>query len=178
MKKVSDWKPVINPVISYTLDSQLMEGITYHERSALGVSLDSRPTEGASCLEPQEQSVLGSSLAALPVEGVAVKSLKGKPVIQPVQDSTPDGQPMEGTTYLERPALGVSLDSGLREGMLRTETLEQPVFDEGSIVRPEAADMSERHHEQTYFKLSTRQIPNINIVHNADVSTDINTERP
>ena len=45
MKKVSDWKPVINPVISYTLDSQLMEGITYHERSALGVSLDSRPTD-------------------------------------------------------------------------------------------------------------------------------------
>ena len=97
-KKVSDWKPVINPVISYTLDSQLMEGIIYHERSALGVSLDSRPTEGASCLEPLEQSVLGSSLAARPVEGVVVKSLKGKPVIQPVQDSTPDGQPMEGTT--------------------------------------------------------------------------------
>ena len=80
-----------NPVISYTLDSQLMEGITYHERSALGVSLDSGPTEGASCLEPLDQSVLVSSLAARPVEGVAVKSLTGKPVIQPVQDSTPDG---------------------------------------------------------------------------------------
>ena len=55
---------MINPVISYTLDSQLMEGITYHERSARGVSLDSRPTEGAPCLEPLEQSVLSSSLAA------------------------------------------------------------------------------------------------------------------
>ena len=42
-------------VISYTLDSQLMEGITYLERSALGVCLDSGPTEGASCLEPLEQ---------------------------------------------------------------------------------------------------------------------------
>ena len=39
---------MINPAISYTLDSRLMEGITYLERSALGVSLDSRPTEGAS----------------------------------------------------------------------------------------------------------------------------------
>ena len=120
-EKVSDWKPVINPVISYTLDSQLMEGITYYKRSARGVSLDSRPTEGAPCLEPLEQSVLSSSLAARPVQGVAVKVLEWKPVIQPVQDSTPDGQPMEGTTYLEHPALGVSLDSRLREGMSHTE---------------------------------------------------------
>ena len=99
-------------------------------------------------------------------------------MIQPVQDSTPDSQPMEETTYLERPALGVSLDSGLREGMLHTETLEQSVLDEGSIVRPEAADMSERHHEQTCFKLLARPMPDIDIVHNADVSTDINTDRP
>ena len=35
---------MINPVISHTLDSQLMEGITYHERSAREVSLDSIPT--------------------------------------------------------------------------------------------------------------------------------------
>ena len=48
-----------------------MEGITYLERSALGVSLDSRPTEGAPCLEPLEQSVLSSSLAA-PVEAEEV----------------------------------------------------------------------------------------------------------
>ena len=49
---------MINPVISYTLDSQPMEGITYHERSARGVSLDSRPTEGAPCQETLEQLVL------------------------------------------------------------------------------------------------------------------------
>ena len=38
-----------------------MEGIAYLECSALGVSLDSRPTEGAPCREPLEQSVLSSS---------------------------------------------------------------------------------------------------------------------
>ena len=112
------------------------------------------------------------------MEGVAVKNLEGKPVIQPVQDSIPGGQPMEGTTYLEYPALGVSLDSRLREGMSRTETLKQSVLGEGSIVRPEAADMSERHHKQTCFKLSARPMPDIDIVHNADVSTDMNTDRP
>ena len=59
----SVWEPVLNPVISYTQDSQLMEGNTYLDHSALGVSLDSGPTEGASCLEPLEQSVPSSSLA-------------------------------------------------------------------------------------------------------------------
>ena len=124
---------MINPVISYTLDSQLMEGTTYLERSALGVSLDSGPTEGASCLEPLEQWVFSSSLAARPVAGVAEKGLDWKPVIQPVQDSTPDGQPMEGTTYLEHSAAGVSLDSGLMEGMSYTEPLEQSVLGECSV---------------------------------------------
>ena len=57
------WEPVLNPVISNTLDSQLMEGSTYLEHLALGVCLDSGPTEGASCLEPLEQLVPSSSLA-------------------------------------------------------------------------------------------------------------------
>ena len=41
--------------------------------------------------------------------------------------------------------------------------------------------MSERHHKQTCFKLSARPMPDIDIhfvVHNADVSTDINTDLP
>ena len=46
MEERLEWKPVINPVISYTLDSRLMEGNTYLKRSALGVFLDSGPTEG------------------------------------------------------------------------------------------------------------------------------------
>ena len=143
-ENILDWKPVINPVISYTLDGRPMEGTTCPEHLALGVSLDSRLTEGASCLEPLEQLVFSSSLAARPVEGVTVKVLDWKPVIQPVQDSTPDGQPMEGTTYLEHSALGVSLDSGLMEGMSCTEPLEQSLLGEWSVVRPEETDTPER----------------------------------
>ena len=112
----SEWKVVINPVISYTLDGRLREGNTYLERSALGVSLDSGLTEGSSCLEPLDQSVLSSSLAARPVEGITEKVSDWKPVINLVQDITPDGRPMEGTAYPEHSAPGVSLDSGLRAG--------------------------------------------------------------
>ena len=106
MEERSEWKLVINPVISYTLDSRLMEGNTYLERSALGLSMDSGPMEGASCLKPLEQSVLSSSLAARPAEGVTEKISDWKPVINPVQDITPDGRPMEGTAYPEHSALG------------------------------------------------------------------------
>ena len=116
VQRISEWKPVINPAISYTLDSRPMEGITDLERSALGVSLDSGPTEGASCLEPLEQSVLISSLAAQPVEGVTEKVLDWKPVINPVISYTLESQLMEGTTYLERPALGCPWTVDLRRG--------------------------------------------------------------
>ena len=115
---------MINPVISYTLDSQLMEGITYLERPALDVSLDSRPTEGASCLEPLAQWVFSLSLIARPVEGVAENVSDRKPVINPVISYTLDSQLMEGITYLERSALGVSLDSGPTEGASCLEPLE------------------------------------------------------
>ena len=127
-EKVSDWKPVINPVMSYTLDSGLMEGNTYLERSALGVYLDSGPTEGASCLEPLEQWVFSSSLAARPVSCIAENVSYWKPVINPVQDITPDGRPMEGTAYPEHLAPGVSLDSGLRAGMSQLEPLQLSVL--------------------------------------------------
>ena len=114
-----------------------------------------------------------------------MKVLYWKPVIQPVQDSTPDGQPIEGTTYLEHSALGVSLESGLMEGMSCTEPLEQSVLGEWSVVRPEETDTPERpalasqtNHKQTSFKLSARPMPDTDIVYNADVSTDKNTELP
>ena len=112
---------MLNPASSYTLDSQPMEGITYLERPAFGVSLDRGPTEGAPCLEPLEQSVLSSSLAEQPVEGVAEKVSDRKPVINPVRNINPDGRPMEGITYPEHP--GMSLDSRLRAGMLKVEPL-------------------------------------------------------
>ena len=61
--------------------------------------------------------------------------------------------------------------------MSRTEKLEQAVLGEGSIVRPEMADTSERHHKQTCFKLSARPTPANDIVHKTDVNTNINTDR-
>ena len=73
------------------------------------MSLDSGLTEGASCLEPLEQSVLSSSLVARP-EGIMEKVSDWKPVINPVQDITPDGRPMEGTAYPG--AFGPGGDSG------------------------------------------------------------------
>ena len=88
-----------------------MEGITYLEHLALGVSLDSRPMEGTSCLEPLEQSILQSSWIARPRNGVIKQKSEWKPVITPASSYTLDSRPIEGITYLERPALGVSLDS-------------------------------------------------------------------
>ena len=55
IKQKSEWKPVITPASSYTLDSRPMEGITY--------------MEGTSCLEPLEQSILQSSWIARPCNG-------------------------------------------------------------------------------------------------------------
>ena len=104
-------------------------------------------------------------------------------MIQPVQDSAPDGQPMEETTYLEHSALGVSLDSGLMEGMSCTEPLEQSVLGECLVTPPEGTDTPERpalasrtDHEETCLKLSARLMPDTDIVHNADVSIDIYTD--
>ena len=99
IENVLDWEALRNPATSYTLDSRFMEGITNLERTALGVSLDSRPTEGAPCREPLEQSVLSSSLAAQPVEGVAEEVSDRKPVINPVQNINPYVLPMEGIAY-------------------------------------------------------------------------------
>ena len=133
---VLDWEPLRNPATSYTLDSRPMEGITNLERSALGVSLDSRPTEGAPCLEPLEQSVLSSSLAVRPVEGITKKVTYWKSVINPVISYTLDSQLMEGITYLECLALGVSLDSRPMEGALCLEPLEQSVLSSSLAARP------------------------------------------
>ena len=106
---------MINPVLSYTLDSRLME-----------------------------QSVLSSMLVVRQVEGVTKIVSDCKPVINPVQDITPDGRPMEGTTYPEHPALKVSLDSGLRAGMSSIEPTRQSVLNMLSVTRPDETDRPER----------------------------------
>ena len=62
--------------------------------------------EGTSCLEPLEQSILQASWIARPCNGVIKQKSEWKPVITPASRYTLDSRPMEGITYLERPALG------------------------------------------------------------------------
>ena len=57
--------------------------------------------------------------------------------MNPVQDITPDGRPMEGTAYLEHLALGVSLDSGLRAGISNLEPLQLSVLKTSLVARPQ-----------------------------------------
>ena len=61
VERISDGEPAARQVPDTTLDSRLTEGITYLEHPAPGVSPDSGPMEGMSCLEPLEQSILHSS---------------------------------------------------------------------------------------------------------------------
>ena len=69
------------------------------------------------------------------------------------------------------------------EGMSCTEPLEQSVLGDCSVTQPEETDTPERpalasrtDHKQTCLKLSARPMPDTDIVHNTDVSTDINTD--
>ena len=130
VEKISDWVPEATP------DGRLMEGTTYLEHSALGVSLDSGLIAGMSSLEPLEQSVLNTLLVAQPGEEITEKISDWEPVAHPVPDTTLDGRLMEGTTYLDHSALGVFLDSGLMAGMSSLEPLEQSVLNTLLITRP------------------------------------------
>ena len=101
----------------------------------------------------------------------------------PVPDINLDGRPMEGNTYLEPSDLGVSLDSGLMEGMSRPEPLEQSVLGEWSVVQPDETDMPERpvlasqvNHGQSHFKSSARPMSDPDQVNNADVNADVDTD--
>ena len=108
VERISDEEPTVRPVPGTALDSQLMERITYLEHPALGVSLDSGPMEGSSCLEPVEQSILRSSRMERPRNGDgSVKRISdGEPTVRQVPGTALDSQLMEGTTYLEHSALG------------------------------------------------------------------------
>ena len=136
VERISDGEPTACQVPDITLDSRLKEGITYLEHPALGVSLDSGPMEGTSCLEPLEQSILQSSWIARPHNCVIKEKSEWKPVITPASSYTLDSRPMEGITYLERPALGVFLDSGPTEGASCLEPLEQSVLGSSLAARP------------------------------------------
>ena len=79
VEQISDEEPTVCQVSGSALDSHLIERITYLEHPAQGVSLDSRPMEGSSCLEPVKQSILRSSQTERPrigdrlVEGISDK---------------------------------------------------------------------------------------------------------
>ena len=78
-EEISDWEPEASPMPETNLDSGHMEGML--------------------CPEPSEQSVPNSCLVARAVEDVAEEVLNHKPVMNPVQDSDPDGQLREVKEY-------------------------------------------------------------------------------
>ena len=143
VEEVSDWEPAASPVPDATLDGRLMEGTTYLEHSALGVSLDSGLMEGMLSPEPVEQSVLNTLWVARPGRGITEETSDWEPVAHPVPDTTLDGRLMEGTTYLGRLILGVALDSGLMEGTSSPEPLEQSVRNTLSAAQPEEGTTEE-----------------------------------
>ena len=184
VQKISDWEPEASPVPDTTPDGRPMEGNTYLERSALGVSLDSELVAGMSNLEPLEQSVLNTLLVTRPSEASTEKISDWEPATHPAPDAPLYGRLREGNTYLEHSALGVSLDSGLMEGMSSLELLEQSVLDTWLVARPVEAltetDTPERqalaaqvNHGHSKFKLSARPMLDPDQVENAEVDTDL-----
>ena len=161
------------PVPSTTLDGRLREGNTYPEHSALGVSLDS------GLMEENTQSV------TQPDGGSRKEFANWDAVAHPVLDINLDSRPMEGNTYLEPSALGVSLDSGLMEGMSRPEPLEQSVLGALSVVQPDETDTPERlalasqmNHERSRLKSSVRPMLDPDKVDSTDINAYVNTHLP
>ena len=134
VENISEWEPEPSPVPDATLDGRLREGNTYLEHSAPGVSLDSGLMEGMSSLEPLRQSVLNTLLVTRPEAGITKETTDWEPVAHPVPSTTLDGRLKEGNTYLEHSSLGVSLDSGLMEGISRLELIEQSVLNMRSVA--------------------------------------------
>ena len=81
MKEFADWDAVAHPVPDNNLDGRPMQGNTYLEHSALGVSLDSGLMEGMLRPEPLEQSVLGTLLVARPVEAITETDTPERPAL-------------------------------------------------------------------------------------------------
>ena len=141
--------------------------------------------EGASCLELLEQSVLSLTLVVRQVGSVKKLVSDWKPVINSVQDITPEGRPMEETAYPEHLAPGASLDSGLVAGMSSIQLLRQSVLNMLSAIRPDETDRPEHsvlasqiHHKQSCFKSSSRPMPDPDLNVYTDVNKDINTDLP
>ena len=117
-----------------------------------------------------------------PDGGSIRKFAKRNVMAHPVPDIKLDGRPMEGNTYLEPSALGVSLDSG---GIVVSGTMEQSVLGALSVIRPDETDKPERpalasqmHHKQSCFQSSARPMMDPNIINQTDVNDDIDTDLP
>ena len=108
VERISDEEPTVHQVSGTAQDSQLMQGITYLEHPAQGVSLDSGPMEGSSCLKPVEQSIMRSPQITQPREGsdLVEKISDEEPTVCQVPGSALDSQLMQGITQLEHLALG------------------------------------------------------------------------
>ena len=99
----------------------------------------------------------------------------------PVPDATLDGRLMEGTTNPEHSVLVGFLDSGLREGVLSLEPLEQSVLDTLLVARPmkgimetdppeRSALASQLDYGQSYLESPAR--PMLNIIQDDITDTD------
>ena len=69
-------------------------------------------------------------------DGLVEKISDWEQAARPVPDTTLDGRLREGNTYLEHSAAGVSLDSGLMEGMSCLEPLKQSIIHSPFVARP------------------------------------------
>ena len=121
VEKISDWEPAGKSGSGHypgrsTYGGEYLPG-------AFGSGGVSGLMAGMSSLEPLEQLVLNLLLVARPGKGITKERSDWEPVVHPVPHISLDGRPMEGTTYLEHSALGLSLDSGLHGGDVEPRTI-------------------------------------------------------
>ena len=137
-----------------------MEGITYPEYLAPGVSLDSRLSTGMLQVKPLSSLVHKISLVARPQ--VEIKTSHWKPVINPVMDINTDDLHMKKFPYpapLEQSVLGVL------PGIRRNET--------DRIKCPSRT--SQLYYKQSGLQSPARTMSETDIVNQTDV---MNTDLP
>ena len=162
-EKVSDRKPVINPVQNINPYGRPMEGITYPEHLAPRVSLDSRFSTGMLQGKPLPSLVHKISVVARPQ--VEIKTSHWKPVINPVMDISTEFLHVKKFPYpapLEQSVLGVLPEIQTDE----TDGLNCP------------SQTTQLYCEQSGLQSSARTISETEIVNQADVNDDMNTDLP
>ena len=140
-----------------------MDGITYPEHLALGVSLDSKLSMGMLQVKPLPSLVHKISLVARPQ--VEIKTSHWKPVINPVMDINTDDLHMKKFPYpapLEQSLLGVLPE-------IRTNGRDR-------IKCPSRT--SQLYYEQSGLQLLAQTMSETDIVNQTDVNDDMNTDLP